>query len=96
MYKRQGPGHGAVTPLLLRVAGWCQIGWGWVAAAVAGSALAHNSLPITTTLALVPVLTRPGLLQNTGRRTITLASLPVMVSIGIALSQPALIEKLSS
>ena len=85
-----------ITPLLLRVAGWCQIGWGWVAAAVAGSALAHNSLPITTTLALVPVLTRPGLLQNTGRRTITLASLLVMVSIGIALSQPALIEKLSS
>ena len=85
-----------ITPLLLRVAGWCQIGWGWVAAAVAGSALAHNSLPITTTLALVPVLTRPGLLQNTGRRTITLASLLVLVSIGIALSQPAVIEKLSN
>ena len=86
-----------ITPLLLRVAGWCQIGWGWVAAAVAGSALAHNSFPITTTLALVPVLlTRPGLLQNTGRRTITLASLLVLVSIGIALSQPAVIEKLSN
>jgi hypothetical protein len=85
-----------ITPLLLRVAGWCQIGWGWVAAAVAGSALAHNSLPITTTLALVPVLTRPGLVQNTGRRTIALASLLVLVSIGIALSQPAVLEKLSN
>ena len=46
-----------ITPLLMRVAGWCPIGWGWVAAAVAGSGLAHNSLPITTILALVPALT---------------------------------------
>lgn len=85
-----------ITPLLLRVAGWCQVGWGWVAAAVAGSALAHNSLPITTTLALVPVLTRPELLRKTGWRNITLASLLVIVSVVIALSQPAVIEKLSN
>ena len=83
-----------ITPLLMRVAGWCPIGWGWVTAAVAGSALAHNSLPITTTLALVPALTRPGLLQNTGRRIIVLASCLMLLSVGIALSQPAVLEKL--
>ena len=85
-----------ITPLLIRVAGWCPIGWGWVTAAIAGSGLAHNSLPITTTLALVPALTRPGLLQNTGRRTIVLASCLVLLSVGIALSQPAVLEKVNN
>ena len=35
-------------------------------------------------------------MQNTSRRTIFLASLLVLLSIGIALSQPAVIEKLSN
>ena len=38
----------------------------------------------------------PGLLQNTGRRTIVLASCLVLLSVGIALSQPAVLEKVNN
>jgi hypothetical protein len=85
-----------ITPLLMRVAGWWHISWAWVAAAIAGSALSHNSLPITTSLALVPALTRPELLKYTSWRTITLASCLLLLSVGIAFSQPAVLDKVSN
>lgn len=83
-----------ITPLLLRMAGWCRPGWRWIAAAIAGSALAHNSFPITVALALVPLLSRPGLIQRTGLRPIALASLLVLGSAGLVLTQQAVMEKL--
>ena len=83
-----------ITPLLMRVAGWWRPGWRWIAVAIAGSALAHNSFPITVSLALVPLLSRPGLIQRTGLRSIALASLLVLGSAGLVLTQPAVLEKL--
>ena len=93
---RQAMATVLIMPLLLRLAGWSRLHWGWVGAAIAGSALAHNSLPLTTGMALVPLLTRPGLLQRTGLRSILLATLLVVTCIGLSLSQPAVLEKLNN
>ena len=83
-----------ITPLLMRVAGWWRPGWRWIAAAIAGSALDHNSFSITVSLALVPFLSRPGLIQRTGLRSIAITSLLALGSAGLVLTQPAVLEKL--
>lgn len=68
-------------------------GWGWVIAAVTGSALSHNSLPITATLALLPLLTRPQILQRHGRRKLALTGLLVLICTAFSLTQPAVMKK---
>ena len=85
-----------IVPLMLRLAGWCRLRWGWVIAAVTGSALSHNSLPITATLALLPLLTRPQLVQRHGRRTLALAAVLVLICTAFSLTQPAVMEKLNN
>ena len=68
----------------------------WVIAAVTGSALSHNSLPITATLALLPQLTRPQILQRHGRRKLAPAGLLVIICTAFSLTQPAVMEKLNN
>ena len=86
-----------ITPLLIRVAGW------WPNRLGLGDCRDRRLSPVPQqpahhhTLALVPALTRPGLAEEHRLANhITLASCLVLLSVGIAFSQPAVLEKVNN
>ena len=84
-----------IIPVVLHTAGWYRFHWGWVGACIAGSALGHNSLPLTLLLALVPLATRPGVLEKTEMPHLLKAGGLLLGSMVLSLSQPAVLEKLN-
>ena len=84
-----------IIPVVLHTAGWYRFHWGWVGACIAGSALGHNSLPLTLLLALVPLATRPGVMEKTEMPHLLKAGGLLLGSMVLSLSQPAVLEKLN-